>query len=290
MDLIQNLEAVLYHLFELAAIALPSAVESQLIQAIDREGTEIGRQQLALIKQNLQLAKKLNRPICQDTGLISFYIKFDANLINPAVIQKTILKVTEKATQSIPLRPNAVQFFTGNTGTNIGSHIPWIYWEPTDDSSLEATLQLKGGGSSNVAKLSMLEPGEGFQGVKKAVIQAVADAGSKGCPPYTIGIGLGGTEDIAIILAKKSLLVPPNQRNPQKKFEELELELLRTLNSLKIGVMGLGYGPTVLDVHILDAARHPASLPVGIAFSCWALRYATGRISEHEITYLSHRG
>ncbi|MDD1778569.1 MAG: fumarate hydratase [Candidatus Helarchaeota archaeon] len=290
MDIIQNLESVIFHLFELAAIQLPFAVEARLIQAIERETTEIGHQQLALIKENLQLAKKLNRPLCQDTGLISFFIKFDAKLVNPAAIQKTVLRVTEKATQSIPLRPNAVSFFTGNTGTNIGRHHPWIYWDPTDDSSLEVTLQLKGGGSSNIAKLSMLDPGEGFQGVKKAVIQAVAEAGAKGCPPYTLGIGLGGTEDLTMILAKKSLLVPPNQRNPQKKLEELELELLRNLNSLKIGVMGLGYGPTMLDVHILEAARHPGSLPVGISFSCWALRYATAHISEQETTYPSHGG
>jgi fumarate hydratase subunit alpha len=289
MDLIQNLESILYHLFELAAIQLPTTVETQLIQATERETTELGRQQLALIKENLLLAKKLNRSICQDTGLISFFIKFDSNLVNPRLIQKTILKVTEKATQAIPLRPNAVNFFTGNTGTNVGNHIPWIYWDPTDESNLEITLQLKGGGSSNIANLSMLEPAEGFQGVKKAIIQAVADAGSKGCPPYTLGIGLGGTEDLAMILAKKSLMVPPNQRNPQAKLKELELELLRTLNSLKIGVMGLGCGPTVLDIHILEAARHPASLPVGISFSCWALRYATAQISEHETIYPSHR-
>ena len=290
MDMMQNLESVIFHLFELAAIRLPTAVEAQLLQAIERETTELGRQQLALIKENLQLAKKLNRPLCQDTGLISFYIKFNAKLVNPAVIQKTILQVTEKATQAIPLRPNAVNFFTGNTGTNIGSCIPWIYWNPSDESSLEVTLQLKGGGCSNVAHLAMLDPAEGFQGVKKVIIQAMAEAGSKGCPPYTLGIGLGGTEDLAMILAKKSLIVPPNQRNPQKKLEELELELLHSLNSLKIGVMGLGCGPTALDVHILEAARHPGSLPVGMSFSCWALRYATAQISEHETTYLTHRG
>jgi len=288
MDLVQTLESVIYRLLELAAIQLPLTVESQLIQMIDQEESEIGHMQLSLIKENIRLAKELRRPICQDTGLISFFIKIGENLLNPITIQKIILEVTSKATQTIPLRPNTVNFFEGNTGTNVGRHLPWIFWEPTSGENLEITVQLKGGGSSNIAKLVMLEPLEGFQGVKRAIIQAVAEAGSKGCPPYTIGIGLGGTEDLAMILAKKALLIPANQRNEQKNFEELESELLKTLNLLKIGVMGLGFGPSVLDVHILDAARHPASLPVGISFSCWALRYATAQISDNEITYPSH--
>jgi len=287
MDLNQ-LETVIYRLLELAAIQLPLTVESQLLQKLEQENSELGYSQLFLIAENLRLAKELRRPLCQDTGLISFFIRIGENLPSYSTIRKIIQKITEEATRAIPLRPNAVNFFEGNTGTNVGRHLPWIFWEPSSDESLEITVQLKGGGSSNIAKLVMLEPLEGVQGIKRTIIQAVAEAGSKGCPPYTIGIGLGGTEDLAMILAKKALLTPPNKRNAQKEFEEMELDLLQVLNSLKIGVMGLGAGPSVLDVHILDAARHPASLPVGISFSCWALRYATAHIFENEITYPSH--
>ncbi|MFX1294848.1 MAG: fumarate hydratase [Promethearchaeota archaeon] len=290
MDVLKTLEELIFKLLELAAIQLPIKVEEQLNHMIKQERSEIGANQFSVIAKNLQLAKKLKRSICQDTGLISYFIKLGNNTLRKSQIKKLIFKQTEKATKSIPLRPNAVNFFNGNTGTNVGENIPWIYWEDASDSSIEITVQLKGGGSSNVSKLVMLNPADGLKGIKKAIIEAVFNAGSKGCPPYTLGIGLGGTEDIAMFLAKKALLISPNQRNSLKNFADIELNLIETLNSLNIGIMGLGYGPTVLDAHILHAARHPASLPIGISFSCWALRYASARIIDNKIVYLTHEG
>jgi fumarate hydratase subunit alpha len=288
MNSLDTLEEVSFKLLEMAATQLPKNVEAQLNRVILDEKSEIGEAQLAIIAKNIQLAKKLKRPLCQDTGLISFFIKSGNTSLTPSKIRDTLIQVTKKATQSIPLRPNAVNFFEGNTGTNVGELIPWIYWDDGLDSSFEITVQLKGGGASNVSQLYMLNPTVGLHGIKKATIEAVASAGSRGCPPYTIGIGLGGTEDLAMLLAKKALLIPPDHRNSRKEFAEMELDLIQTLNTLGIGIMGLGYGPSVLDVHIIQAARHPASLPVGISFSCWALRYATARIIEGKIEYLTH--
>lgn len=138
----------------------------------------------------------------------------------------------------------------------------------------------KGGGSSNVAAFKMLNPGGGIQSIKRFVLEAVADAGSLGCPPYFIGVGIGGGEDICIRLAKKALLKPVGQRNLDSRVAELEEELLEKINMLKIGVMGFGEGPTAIDLHIEMAARHPGSLPVGIVMSCWALRYAKATVSK----------
>jgi tartrate/fumarate subfamily iron-sulfur-dependent hydro-lyase alpha chain len=153
---------------------------------------------------------------------------------------------------------------------------------------LELIAFPKGGGSTNVSKLGLLKPGEGLKGIKKFVVDSVVDAGAKGCPPYFLGIGIGGGEDIAMNLAKKALLRSVGVHNTNQKIAELEKELLKALNELKIGVMGLGEGPTVLSVHIEVAGRHPASLPVGIVFSCWADRHAGAKIdSEGNITYLS---
>ncbi len=290
MDSFKIIEEVTFKLLELAAIQLPTKVETQLNHYIATETSEIGVNQFSIISKNLQLAKTLKKPICQDTGLISYFLKLGDNFTERSKLKNILLKVTEKATKTIPLRPNAVNFFEGNTGTNIGHLIPWMYWEESPNSDLEITVQLKGGGTSNVSKLVMLHPVEGLQGIKRSIIEAVAAAGAQGCPPYTVGIGLGGTEDVAMFLAKKSLLIPPDQRNSLQKFAEMEESLIQELNSLGIGIMGLGAGPSVLDVHILHAARHPATLPIGISFSCWALRYATTRISDGEITYLSHEG
>ncbi len=288
MNLLNNLEEGLLKLLELSAIQLPKKVEVQLNNSIKQETSEIGKNQFSIIAQNLQIAKQMKRPLCQDTGLISYFIKIGASGLSKIEIKNTILRITEKATKSIPLRPNAVNFFEGNTGTNVGQLIPSIYWEDNPNSDLEVTVQLKGGGSSNVSRLEMLNPVEGMVGIRRHIIEAVVSAGSKGCPPYTLGIGLGGTEDMAMFLAKKALLISPNQRNPLAAFAELETTLINDLNKLGIGIMGLGHGPTILDVHIIHAAHHPASLPLGISFSCWALRYATARFHSNGIEYLTH--
>ena len=126
----------------------------------------------------------------------------------------------------------------------------------------------------------MLVPGLGLKGVKQFVIESVAKAGSLGCPPYFVGVGIGGGEDYSMVLAKKALLKPFGVRDPDPKVAALEEELLKKVNDLGIGVMGLGEGPTALDLHVEMAARHPASMPVGVVFSCWACRHAKGTISS----------
>jgi fumarate hydratase subunit alpha len=166
----------------------------------------------------------------------------------------------------------------GNTNDNTGAFVPIINWEMVPGNELEIIAMPKGGGSSNVANHRMLKPGLGMKGVKQFVIEAVAAAGSQGCPPYFVGVGIGGSEDLCMLLAKKALLKPFKVRNPDPKLAAIEEELLGKVNELGIGAMGLGEGPTALDLHIEMAARHPASLPVGIVISCWALRHAKATI------------
>ncbi|MCK5588080.1 MAG: fumarate hydratase, partial [Candidatus Lokiarchaeota archaeon] len=228
-------------------------------------------------------------PMCQDTGVVSFFVKVGEQFPIIAELTEILRNATIKATQSVPLRPNAVDLFKGNTGNNVADYIPWIYWEIVPNNNvLELIAFPKGGGSTNISKLGLLKPGEGLKGIKKFIVDSVVDAGAKGCPPYFLGIGIGGGEDIAMNLAKKSLLRPVGEHSKIPKIAELEKELLEALNELRIGVMGLGEGPTVLSVHIEVAGRHPASLPIGIVFSCWADRHAGARIdSEGNITYLS---
>ena len=126
----------------------------------------------------------------------------------------------------------------------------------------------------------MLKPGLGIKGVKQFVIEAVAKAGSLGCPPYFVGVGVGGGEDFCMKLAKNALLKPFKARNGDPKIAVIEEELLWKLNELGIGAMGLGEGPSVIDLHMEFAARHPASLPVGIVLSCWALRHVKAVVSS----------
>jgi fumarate hydratase subunit alpha len=193
-----------------------------------------------------------------------------------------LIRATKKATQKIPLRPNAVDMFRGNTKNNVGlrGYIPWFYFDLVEGDSCEIIAMPKGGGSSNVGKMKMIPPGKGIKGVKQFVVEAVAAAGPLACPPYTVGVGVGGGEDMCMNLAKKALLRPLYQYHEDEKIASLEKELIEILNKLEIGAMGLGEGPSVLDVHMEFAARHPASLPVGVVISCWALRHAGATIDK----------
>jgi len=146
-------------------------------------------------------------------------------------------------------------------------------------SDLEIIAMPKGGGSTNIAAHRMLKPGLGWKGIKRFVIEALANAGSLGCPPYFVGVGIGGGEDLCMTLAKKALLKPFKSRNENPDVAAIEDELLEKVNQLGIGAMGLGEGPTALDLHIEMAARHPASLPVGVVISCWALRHSRAVIT-----------
>jgi len=148
----------------------------------------------------------------------------------------------------------------------------------------------KGGGSENVCVTGMLVPGEGINGLKKFVVETVIKAGAKPCPPNILGIAMGGGTDIAIKLAKKALLRPLTEPNPDPEIAKLEKEILEAVNMTGIGPMGLGGKTTVLGVNIEYAYRHPASFPAAVAFNCWAARRASARINaDGTVEYLTHK-
>ena len=163
----------------------------------------------------------------------------------------------------------------------LNGHVPIIYTELVKGDSLKLTAMPKGGGSTNIAAHGMLKPGVGLKGIKEFVLKSIAKAGALGCPPYLVGVGIGGGEDVCMTLAKKALLKPFRERSMDPKMATMEEELYSKVNRLGIGAMGLGEGPTLLDIHIEVAARHPASLPVGVVISCWALRHSEAVISAN---------
>jgi len=288
---IENIiEDVAFNLLKLAVIKLPSDVKEALQRAYQEETSEAGRVNLKAILTNIELAEKMNRPLCQDTGTIIFYVKAGAEARGLEKVEAALHNATKRATAEVPLRPNAVDPFTGkNSGDNTGRLIPFINWEITDGDSIEITVFPKGGGSENVCSLGMITPGEGVNGLKRFVIDAVMKAGAKPCPPNILGVGMGGGADIAIKIAKKALLRPLNQPNPNPELAQLEKELYEAANSTGIGPMGLGGRFTVLGVNVEYAHRHPASYPVAVAFQCWAARRATARISsDGAVEYLTH--
>jgi fumarate hydratase subunit alpha len=291
MDIEQTIENIAINLLRLAVTQLPKDVKEALQNAHKQETSPAGKTQLKAILDNIELAEKTNTPMCQDTGTIIFYIKAGAEVKNLDKIQNALINATKKATTEIPLRPNAVDPFTQkNTGDNTGRNIPHINWEITSGNTIEITVLPKGGGSENVCTIGMLVPGEGIKGLKKFVVDTVIKAGSMPCPPNILGVAVGGGADIAMKLAKKALLRPINQPNPDPEIAKLEKELLEAANQTGIGPMGLGGKFTVLGVNVDYAARHPASYPAAVAFNCWAARRATARINpDGQVEYLTHK-
>jgi len=278
-------------LLRLAVVQLPPDVKEAIYHAYRAEVSEVGRVQLETIIKDIELAEKSNTPMCQDTGVIIFYVKAGAQADGLDKIETALTNATRKATKEVPLRPNAVDPFTQkNTGDNTGRFIPFINWEITAGDTIEITAFPKGGGSENVCTIGMLTPGEGVNGLKKFVIDAVIKAGAMPCPPTILGVAVGGGADIAMKLAKAALLRPLDQPNSNPELAKLEKELYEAANSTGIGPMGLGGKFTVLGVNIEYAHRHPASYPVAVAFQCWAARRATARIhSDGEVEYLTHK-
>jgi fumarate hydratase subunit alpha len=282
MKLEKIVEDTAVELLRIAATELPKEYAQEMERLMAEAKGEVGKSQIRNILEDVEIARKGSLPMCQDTGVVAFMVKLGDGFPLRSSLKDILVKATRRATDEIPIRPNAVDMFKGNTGDNVGlrGHVPIIYIELVPGDKLELTAMPKGGGSSNVANHRMLKPGLGMKGVKQFVVEAVAQAGSLGCPPYFVGVGIGGGEDYVMKLAKEALLSPFKVRNPDPDIGAIEEELLTKLNELGIGAMGLGEGPSVLDVHVEMAARHPASLPVGVVISCWALRHARAVIGK----------
>jgi len=284
-------ENVAFNILKQAVIYLPEDVKQALKKAYAEETSETGKTQLKAILDNIELAEKYQAPVCQDTGTIIFYVKAGAKAKNLDKIEEALINATRRATKEVPLRPNSVDPFTQkNSGDNTGRYIPFLHWEIVPGDSLELTVMTKGGGSENVCVTGMLVPGEGIKGLKKFVVDAVISAGAKPCPPNILGVAIGGGADIAMKLAKKTLLKPLNEPNQDPEIAKLEKEIFEAANMTGIGPMGLGGKTTVLGVHVDYAFRHPASFPAAVAFNCWAARRASARINtDGTVAYLTHK-
>ena len=270
----KDIKRGIVQLMKKAETKLPNDVINALRQAYEIE-EGIAKTQVDAILKNIDLAKESGRPMCQDTGIQTFFVEVGVDFPYIDKLKGLIVDAVKKATMEVPLRPNTVDPFTNvNHKDNTGEHIPYITWDFVDGSDVFITSLPKGGGSENMSKLGMLKPGVGIEGVKDFVVEEMIKAGGNPCPPTVVGVGIGGGADLALKLGKRSLLRPVGVRNKNKTIASMEEELIKRINDSGIGPMGLGGKTTVLDVHVEVAHRHPASLPVGIAVQCWADRRA----------------
>jgi fumarate hydratase subunit alpha len=288
LDLHRVIEEMGFQLIKKSVIEIPLDVKEALKNAYRKEDMEAGKIQLKAIIEDIRLAEDLNVPVCQDTGLIIFYVTMGRTSLSLAEIREGLTSATRRATEEVPLRSNAVHPLSRkNNNDNTGWGIPYIEWDGSENDHLEITAFPKGAGSENKSALKNLLPSDGIPEIKKFVIDSVMKAGGGPCPPSIIGVGIGGSSDLALKLAKKALLRPLNTHHQDPEIADLERELLGGINLTGIGPMGLGGSTTSLGVNIEYAYCHIASLPVAINMQCWAARKATARLyGDGRVIYL----
>lgn len=256
-----------------AAYHLPSDVVEALEAALARETSAQGRECLEQILENARLAEREKLPICQDTGLAVVFVEQGNEACVGGGLTKAITQGMTKGYEQGYLRKSVVAEPLDkrcNTGTN-GPAI--IHHEWVAGSDLKITLLAKGGGAENRSRLMMLKPSDGRKGVLKFVIETVKLAGADACPPFVVGVGIGGNFEVAPLLAKRALLRKLNSSHPENYYAEMERELLEQINGLGIGPQGLGGDTTALGVLIETGPCHIASLPVAVNIECHAHRH-----------------
>ena len=280
---------VTVELLRLAVTSLPSDIKEGLKNAYEAEQDSIPKMQLKNILDNIKIAEETHLPMCQDTGVHIFYVTFGKGLV--VDVAAAIKEGVRKTTEAVPLRPNAVHPVSRkNSGDNTGLSMPYINYDFSEEDYIEISVMPKGAGSGNMSALRMLPPASGIKGIKKFVLDTIISASGKPCPPTIIGLGIGGSADISMKLAKKALLRPIDIRHPEPEMATLEKDLHDAVNTVGIGPMGLGGKTTALGVNVEYAFCHTASLPAAINLQCWAARRATARIHrDGKIEYVTQK-
>jgi fumarate hydratase class I len=290
-----RLEESLLRLITETATNLPSDVRRAIKRASDKEhsGTQ-SRQALSIIKLNVDMARENISPICQDTGMPTFYVHTPVG-VNQIVIRRAINSMVEEATRSGKLRPNSVDSITGrNSGLNLGPGTPVIHFEQWERDDIEVLLILKGGGCENKniqyslpAELEHVgTAGRDIEGVFKCILHAIWQAQGQGCSAGFLGVCIGGDRTSGYSSAKEQLFRDVDDVNPNPVLAELEQRVMTHADSLKVGTMGFGGAVTLLGCKIGALNRLPASFFVSVAYNCWAYRRLGVRLdaSTGEIT------
>jgi len=269
------------HLYVWALKDIPRDLRDALAAACERETSVAGIRVLETIRRNVVVADEQENLVCQDTGIAVYYCRVGERFpLHPAGIYRALKAGTEQATVGHPLRSNTVHALTReNTGANVGYRVPIVHWDFVPDwDGLDVKCVPKGSGSENMSFLKMLVPADGVNGIKRFVLESIVGAGGKPCPPGIVGVGIGGSADYAMHLAKEAIARPVGTRNPDPLVARLEDELYGLLNETGIGPMGLGGDVTVLQCHIEHADTHMTLNPVAVNYQCWAARRASAHI------------
>ena len=272
---------------------LPTDVTQKLGDLREKEVNFLAKEVYESMRANQEAADKLDRPSCQDTGVIQYFLTAGAKFPLLGELEGILMNATLGATKEGPLRHNAVETFVEkNTGTNTGSKIPWLDWDIVpDDDSVTIDVYMAGGGCTLPGKATVLMPGQGYEGVAEFVFDVVTSRGVNACPPLLVGVGVSTSAETAARLSKKAILRPVNSRHPNENAALMEELLTEGLNELGLGPQGLTGNNSVMGVNIESSARHPSTIGVAVSTGCWAHRRGRIKINAdltHEV--VSHQG
>ncbi len=256
-----------------ANILLAPDMTEAINKGFENETGELAKKILGQLKQNMDIAKSEQIPICQDTGMAVFFVKVGQDLhIEGMNLTDAINEGVRQGYKEGYLRKSVVgdPLLRENTKDNTPAI---IHYDIVKGDKLEITLAPKGFGSENMSRQFMLKPADGEEGVKKAILEAVSDAGPNACPPLVVGVGIGGDFELSCILAKKALTRNVDKRSDLPHIRAIEEEMLQRINQLGIGPAGLGGRTTALAVNIETYATHIAGLPVAINMCCHVNRH-----------------
>ncbi len=272
---------------------LPQDVLDKLAELRARETKPLAKVVYDSMFDNLEKADRLDRPCCQDTGALQYFVRAGAGFPLLGELKAILGDAVRQATKDAPLRHNAVEtFIEKNTGDNTGTRIPWIEWEIVpDDDTCTVEAYMAGGGCSLPGTAKVLMPSAGYEGIVQFVFDVVTTYGVNACPPLMVGVGVSTSVETAAALSKRAVLRPIGTHHPEPRAAKMEALLEEGLNRIGIGPQGLTGSSSVLGVNIESSARHPSTIGVGVSVGCWANRRGAIRINP-DLSYevLSHKG
>jgi len=257
-----------------ANFELGEDVLSALKEALKKEESPLARDVLDKLIENARIAQEDRLPLCQDCGTTIIFLEVgqDVHITGGDLYTSVAEGVRQGYTKGYLRKSMVSQPFSARVNTQDNTP-PVIHTKIVPGSQLRIAVMPKGSGAENMSQVAMLKPGAGSKGIVDLVVATVNEAGGNPCPPLIIGLGIGGTAEKAMLLAKEALLRPVGEPNPDSEIAELERDILTQVNALGVGPLGLGGTITALAVHAEVMPTHIASLPVAVNLQCHSARH-----------------
>lgn len=285
---LQQVEDAAKELYIRALKQLPPDIKTGFDKLAAKESNATAQSILGTMIKNISVAEDTDNLLCQDTGIPIYNVWIGRDVsVDGMALKAAIRKGCERATREYPLRSSVVHPITRkNEHTSCGIEVPVIHIDFIDaPGMIKLEMVPKGSGSENNSYLRMAIPAEGLQAVKTFVIDSVLASGGKTCPPTIVGVGVGGTSDLCVALAKRAATRALGSQCSDAEGRKLEEELTNAVNQLGIGPQGLGGDGTAFAVHVEMAATHITMNPVAVNMQCHSARRASAIISQNGTEY-----